>query len=637
MPYDDLTEAERAVWDAFPEAAAVDLGGDEVRAGVVAALLMGAREALPGRVPAVRVAGARVTGVLNLAHAELAHPLLMTGCAFAEAPELTGARTGDVRLLRCTFEKAPHLSGARVGGTLDLTGSTLGGAPALRAADLEVERDLDLSEIDARGELRLPNARVGGALVLDRARVANPGGVTLNGDGLTVERGLFGSGLVSEGRIRLRDARVGRRLSLRGARLTAPGENALDADQIQVDGTVGLDDLAAEGTLQLRSAAVQGSVAVNDARLSAPDGFALNLRLTTIGGEFSAFRGLRAEGTVNLTAADVRGQVALSGAVLSRPGGVALELERANVGGVLFCNRGFRADGEVHMPDARFGAGIDFGDARLNSPGGYALTAWGVQVGGLARCGDLTVDGKVSFAGARIENELHLHGAALTGALSLWRARIGALRVDAAASFGRVDLRDAEITVLDDVAGRWPDGLLLDGLVYQTLRSPRPVADRLAWLAKAGDGHLPQPYAQLAAVYRRHGYDADARTVLLAEQRRRRASLPLPLRPWGYLQDVAVGYGFRPYRAAAWLVALLAAATAAFAVHRPPPAEAAKAPPFNAFLYALDLLLPVISFGQESAFNPHGWQQWLAAALVAAGWILATTIIAGVSRNLSRP
>jgi CheY-like chemotaxis protein len=50
----------------------------------------------------------------------------------------------------------------------------------------------------------------------------------------------------------------------------------------------------------------------------------------------------------------------------------------------------------------------------------------------------------------------------------------------------------------------------------------------------------------------------------------------------------------------------------------------------------LDLLLPVIGFGQEDAFGPRGWQQWLAAALVASGWILATTIAAGVSRVLSR-
>jgi hypothetical protein len=52
--------------------------------------------------------------------------------------------------------------------------------------------------------------------------------------------------------------------------------------------------------------------------------------------------------------------------------------------------------------------------------------------------------------------------------------------------------------------------------------------------------------------------------------------------------------------------------------------------------YALDLLLPVIGFGQKTAFAPHGGGQWLAHTLTVAGWVLATTLTAGVSRALSR-
>ena len=132
------------------------------------------------------------------------------------------------------------------------------------------------------------------------------------------------------------------------------------------------------------------------------------------------------------------------------------------------------------------------------------------------------------------------------------------------------------------------------------------------------------------------GNDADARTILLAKQRRRRRTLPRPLRAWGFVQDWAVGYGYRPQRAALWLSALLLIGTAAFAAHHPAPLNPGQAPEFNPFLYALDLLLPLAGFGQKSAFNPLGWQHWLAAGLIAAGWILATTIAAGVTRVLSR-
>jgi hypothetical protein len=53
-------------------------------------------------------------------------------------------------------------------------------------------------------------------------------------------------------------------------------------------------------------------------------------------------------------------------------------------------------------------------------------------------------------------------------------------------------------------------------------------------------------------------------------------------------------------------------------------------------LYTLDLLLPVVGFGQQQAFNPQGWQQWPAAVLIAAGWILAMAVAAGLTRTQAR-
>lgn len=81
---------------------------------------------------------------------------------------------------------------------------------------------------------------------------------------------------------------------------------------------------------------------------------------------------------------------------------------------------------------------------------------------------------------------------------------------------------------------------------------------------------------------------------------------------------------------------LLACGALFFAVRPPVLLEAGKAPPFNAVFYTLDLLIPITTFGQETAFAPHGAGQWLAYTLTAAGWVLATTVAAGVSRAVSR-
>ncbi|MEW2130887.1 hypothetical protein [Streptomyces sp. NPDC005435] len=37
------------------------------------------------------------------------------------------------------------------------------------------------------------------------------------------------------------------------------------------------------------------------------------------------------------------------------------------------------------------------------------------------------------------------------------------------------------------------------------------------------------------------------------------------------------------------------------------------------------------------AFDPTGLHPWLSCLLIALGWLLATTVAAGITRALSRP
>ncbi|HET6290675.1 MAG TPA: hypothetical protein VFG15_28510 [Amycolatopsis sp.] len=52
--------------------------------------------------------------------------------------------------------------------------------------------------------------------------------------------------------------------------------------------------------------------------------------------------------------------------------------------------------------------------------------------------------------------------------------------------------------------------------------------------------------------------------------------------------------------------------------------------------YALDLVVPVVDLGQEKAWDPVGTDKMVAMALVVAGWLLATAVVAGARRLLSR-
>lgn len=296
--------------------------------------------------------------------------------------------------------------------------------------------------------------------------------------------------------------------------------------------------------------------------------------------------------------------------------------------------------GEVVLETAQAAGALDLEDARLHNPGGDALNAPNLSLGTLLDAGGLDAEGRVRLTGAKaggwisfIEARLHNPGGVALG-LSSCEARQLTLR-DAQPVTGDVRLHHSVFKAVEADPKVWPHAVRLEGLVYESL-SPRLAADRrLPLLERDRDGFVPHSYEQLARSYRVAGEEGEARTVLLAAQRRRR-TLPRPARLWGHIQDVTVGYGFRPARAIAWLLALLLLGTVAYGLDEPPRSDPGKGPPFNALVYAADLLLPVIDFGQEKAFAPTGAHQWLAVLLIASGWILATTVAAGVTRSLTR-
>ena len=108
-------------------------------------------------------------------------------------------------------------------------------------------------------------------------------------------------------------------------------------------------------------------------------------------------------------------------------------------------------------------------------------------------------------------------------------------------------------------------------------------------------------------------------------------------RLWGHLQDVTVGYGYRPARAALWMAVLWAVGAMYFLLHgRPAPLDSQAFPHWNAALFALDLLLPVVDLGQSGAWRLSGAEQWIASVVDMLGWVLASTVAAGASRLLRR-
>ncbi len=380
-----------------------------------------------------------------------------------------------------------------------------------------------------------------------------------------------------------------RQLNLRGSVL--PG---LDAATLRVDGVLRMSGCLFDRPVRLGGAQISGALFLDGAGIDEPPSGqpALQLNHVTVGDGLSA-PGLRTRGEVRLTGASVAGSIDLNGARLQAGAGeVALDAETLTVDGDALL-RAADVLGWIGLRGARIAGRLDLSHARLANPGDAALRASSCTIG-----------------------ELWVRkGPPMEGTLNLRRAQVDVLFLEPEAVPGEV---------------------LLNSLVYTSLTPHEPAERRLAMLERDGEGYVPHAYEQLTAAYRRIGDDPAARLVQLAKQRRRRGTLPWYGRLWGHVQDATVGYGFRPLRAAGWLVSLLMAGSLVYALHHPAPLKADEAPQFNPVFYTLDLLLPVISFGQEAAFAPTDGYQWLSYTLVLTGWILATTVVTGITRTVSR-
>ncbi|MFE2289311.1 oxidoreductase [Streptomyces sp. NPDC059443] len=382
--------------------------------------------------------------------------------------------------------------------------------------------------------------------------------------------------------IRLTDAQIGTDLLISEAVVQRDNKGrAMAADGMSVAQDFQGELLRTYGEVSLRGAKVGVSMNLRGARLSNPYGRrALNAPQLTV------------ERTLYLTSIALDATTGDFDPSSTPPYGIGQTPPRGQRTQRFECRGGLRLD------DGRFGDAVDFYGARFTLAEDQEVSLRRIHTP------------ELRFVGERPER-------------------------------GRVVVSGSKVVKLVDMATSWPGPgrVSMEGFDYEIL-APRghfPLTRRLEWVEAATPEYSPEPYERLAAVLRASGEDADAREVLLAKQRRRRTTLPPALRAWGYLQDWLVVYGYRPGRAALWMVVLWAAGALLFYLHgAPPPIKADEHPDWNPALFALDLLLPVIDLGQQDQWNLKGGWQWGAAALVILGWILATTVAAGASRLLRR-
>ncbi|MFF8837392.1 oxidoreductase [Streptomyces sp. NPDC015130] len=451
------------------------------------------------------------------------------------------------------------------------------------------------------------------------------------------------------------------RLRLTGARISG----TLDLAGAQIDHAVWLENCWFEGPVNLLGASTQALV-FTESRIPG-----IEADSARVEGNFSLRYGVVESGAptpftrritaLSLTDARVNGGLLLNGARLNAPDGWALSAGGLAVEGGVFCRNGFVAHGEVSLVGAQLPGTLVMHGARLEGTGprGVALALDNAVASSLKFSEGFTANGTVRLNGTRVTDNVTFDGAVLNGpsteagtAPALVAMHLQAVDLDltlARRPSGTLDLRGAQVSYLHENEHTWPERVELDGFVYGSIKAAganderheavgdrRTVDRRLAWI-RSSPGYNPQPYEQLAAWYRKAGHDDDARRVLLAKQRHRRRTLSLASRAWGRLLDVTVGYGYRPWLAGIWLLALVLLGALSFRTDTPHPVKQGEGAPFQPLVYTLDLLIPIGGLGQRmNWYWTDSGLQWLAYLLIALGWVLTTAVIAGVTRTLQR-
>jgi len=555
----------------------------------------------------IRIRGARIEGPLDFEGARLLHRLSLIRCAIPEGILLTDARARRIDLSG-SYTRGLHADGLAVEGDLVLSGARLENpnGDALSADGMTVEGDVLLDEgFHATGAVRLLGARIKGQLNCTGARLKNSNGIALSADRMTVEGSVFlDEGFHATGAVRLLGARIGGQLGCRGARLENPNGDALSADGMTVEGGVFLDEgFHATGEVRLVGARIQGQLSCTGARLENPNGNALFADGMTVERSVFLDQGFHATGEVRLPGTHIRGNLECTGARLENPNGNALSADQMTVEGSVFLDEGFHATGAVRLLRARIQGALICTEARFENPNGIAL--------------------------------------------NLEHARLGGI---------------------EDDEGSWPQRgrLRIDGLEYEGFagdRTPMDAQRRLEWLRRQLPDFRPQPYDQLARVFRRMGREADAVEVLIAKQEDliRHGKLSL----WGRLTrrilGITIGHGYRSGRALLWSLAFVIAGALIFGwanarglmapsspeiltdpLYRAGGTIPPDYPRFEAFFYSLDAFLPIVDLHQEGFWLPDAGKPFGALIRVylwfhiAAGWLLSTLFVSGVTGLVRR-
>lgn len=553
--------------------------------------------------------------------------VIIMGALFPEGINLENAKIkSELTIGRSRFPSWLVLMEASFDGSVYFDGSVFESSMYIESMD--VSNSLSLRGIKARGKLDMNDVKVGRTLVMSDSTFDNE--VIMYR--LHVDKSFF-----------LRKATINQSLNLNRA---------------SIGGTVTLDQSVFRGDVNMAGMRIGDSVYVRDAVFHQ----SVDMRNTSVisilevdncsfheslimqdfdtNGVFLTNSSFNKE--INLNNAAIDAGLTLNGSTFESN----VIMFRMQVGRAFFMENAM-VNGELDLLDAKLGGVVYL----TNSKFGSAVSFEGIQVSGFFSARGASFASSVTFIGAQLNDDIDLTNTVLTdldltgtriaGQLGMGSKRHGATKWNKG---GQIVLRNTRVNTIQDKLesdkDSWPNKIQFDGFIYDRLGGiggAGPDVDMLAretswfvdWLAR-DPSFSPQPYEQLARIFRQAGYPAKANDILYAGRERERMNATRLTRIGLETLKWSIGYGLgkRYFRALWWVSSLVMLGMLVLKVS----GEGRRNHMPYGLSFSLDHLLPVVTL-RKYHFDVvlKGWPRYYFYFHKLMGYVLASFLIAGMA------
>ena len=527
--------------------------------------------------------GARVDGNLDLHDLKLSFPIRIYNSVFSD----------NIELYECEIK------------ALDLIGTHI---KNLDGSRLHVNGSLNMAKgFEAEGEVNLQNAYIGGDIGCAGGIFIHTNGFCILADGITVGGSLmFNDGFTANGELRFVDAQIGSMVDFNNGNFINNSGVTLDFTRAKIGSSFSTEEASFNGKVDLENISVNDWISFSGAK----------------------FLGSYLGGTI------------INGCASQIGSYVRLDCNYYVMGGVDFS--GAKINLDFFAP---YGASLNF-----SSVGGSLAIGNSDATNPVV---NLPAVGNCSIVNATILNVVILNRANIAGVIDLSGSTMSRLVIvnDVWQDQGALDISSARIRTLQDQMDDWPKPgrLSLNNCIYDNFNVGSPVdsGSRIKWLQlQPTNFFLPQPYEQLATVFRSMGLEDDAKEVLVAKNiAHSQFTKPFSSSWWWYnvFGKYLISYGYASMRPLllSFIFILFGAVLAAKSNSKGKIVHAGDKPQhsggkksgkeFQPLVYSFEIFVPLLNLDMAQHWRPAGVLRWYFWTHRLIGWLLTTFWLGALS------